>query len=109
MSSSSVFDQYRDDPELRRPIYKGDKSKMQATVEELDAAEIPPVLRDYCAHLLIPLKKCRIENSYVPWACKHEKHIYEKCRFDIFQIQLRKIEEWREEKLRQAVEQVDNE
>lgn len=54
---------------------------MKATMEEMDAARIPWAWRDYCAHLLIPLNKCRRQNAYVPWACHHEKHVYEKCQY----------------------------
>jgi hypothetical protein len=51
--------------------------------EEMDAARIPWAWRDYCAHLLIPLNKCRRQNAYVPWACHHEKHVYEKCQYKV--------------------------
>ena len=37
--------------------------------------------RDYCAHLLIPLNKCRHENYYLPWKCEHERHDYETCEY----------------------------
>jgi len=37
--------------------------------------------RDYCAHLLIPLNKCRRKNLYLPWRCEHERHAYEKCEY----------------------------
>ncbi len=49
--------------------------------EELQEAQIPMVWRDQCADLLIPLNKCRRENYYLPWACEHEKHVYEKCQY----------------------------
>jgi hypothetical protein len=51
--------------------------------EEMDAARIPWAWRDYCAHLLIPLNKCRRQNAYMPWACGHEKHVYEKCEYKV--------------------------
>lgn len=49
----------------------------------MDAARIPWAWRDYCAHLLIPLNKCRRLNAYLPWACHHEKHVYEKCQYKV--------------------------
>lgn len=50
----------------------------------MDAARIPWAWRDYCAHLLIPLNKCRRLNAYLPWACHHEKHVYEKCQYKVW-------------------------
>lgn len=57
---------------------------MRATKEEMDNAQLPYAWRDYCAHVLIPLNRCRFENYYMPWACKHEKHVYEKCQYKEF-------------------------
>ncbi|KAJ8605360.1 hypothetical protein CTAYLR_002349 [Chrysophaeum taylorii] len=56
-------------------------SRQQATPEEMAEAKIPIALRDACAHLLIPLNKCRRKNYYVPWECSHERHEYEKCQY----------------------------
>lgn len=44
-----------------KPPY--DPPEMQATLEELKAAKIPREYRDFCAHLLIPLNKCRYATS----------------------------------------------
>ncbi|KAI8468379.1 MAG: NADH:ubiquinone oxidoreductase B18 subunit [Monoraphidium minutum] len=57
---------------------------MKATKEELDAARVPYSWRDYCAHLLIPLNQCRENHYYMPWACGHERHVYEKCQYKEF-------------------------
>lgn len=57
---------------------------MKYSQEELDAAKIPYSFRDYCAHLLLPLNDCRRDNWYMPWACGHEKHVYEKCQYKEF-------------------------
>lgn len=54
----------------------------------MDAARIPWAWRDYCAHLLIPLNKCRRQEAYLPWACHHEKHVYEKCQYKVCTPQL---------------------
>ena len=56
-------------------------SEMQVTQEELAEAKVPLNLRDYCAHLFIPLAKCRKENYYLPWKCKAEKHAWDECEF----------------------------
>ncbi|WIA28594.1 hypothetical protein OEZ86_011134 [Tetradesmus obliquus] len=55
--------------------------EMKATKEEMDAAKLPYQYRDYCAHLLIPLNDCRHKANFAPWACGHEKHVYEKCQY----------------------------
>ena len=41
----------------------------EATREEMSAAKLPLAYRDSCAHLLIPLNKCRFDNYYLPWRC----------------------------------------
>ncbi|RUP45085.1 NADH-ubiquinone oxidoreductase B18 subunit-domain-containing protein [Jimgerdemannia flammicorona] len=45
-------------------------------------ARIPLEYRDYCAHLLIPLNKCRYQTFYLPWKCENERHSYEKCQYE---------------------------
>ncbi len=55
--------------------------EMQVTEEEMAEARVPLNLRDYCAHLYIPLMKCRLDNYYIPWKCKKEKHTYEDCQY----------------------------
>jgi hypothetical protein len=49
--------------------------------EEMAAAKLDYVYRDFCAHLLIPLNKCRRETLYMPWKCEHERHVYELCQY----------------------------
>lgn len=43
--------------------------------------EVPIEWRDYCAHRLIPLNKCRRENYFLPWRCEEERHSYEECQY----------------------------
>lgn len=50
----------------------------------MDAARLPQEWRDYCAHLLVPLNECRREHAFMPWACSHERHVYEKCEYKEF-------------------------
>lgn len=33
-------------------------------------ARVPLAYRDSCAHLLIPLNRCRYETYYLPWKCE---------------------------------------
>lgn len=32
-------------------------------------AKLPLAYRDSCAHLLIPLNRCRTDTFYLPWKC----------------------------------------
>mmetsp|Transcript_3655 Transcript_3655/g.11300 ORF Transcript_3655/g.11300 Transcript_3655/m.11300 type:complete len:81 (+) Transcript_3655:77-319(+) len=58
-----------------------------ATQEEMMAAKVPLAYRDTCAHLLIPLNKCRRKTFYMPWECGHERHAYEKCEYIAYKMQ----------------------
>lgn len=42
----------------------------EATREEMSAAKLPMAYRDSCAHLLIPLNRCRNETYFLPWKCE---------------------------------------
>eukprot|EP01091_Cochliopodium_minus_P015137 TRINITY_DN5297_c0_g1_i1.p1 TRINITY_DN5297_c0_g1~~TRINITY_DN5297_c0_g1_i1.p1 ORF type:complete len:133 (+),score=16.59 TRINITY_DN5297_c0_g1_i1:38-436(+) len=55
--------------------------KMKVSLEELELNQIPLGLRDYCSHLLIPLKDCRQDHFFFPWKCGHERHMYEVCQY----------------------------
>jgi len=57
---------------------------MHVTHEEMKAARVPLLFRDYCAHLLIPLNECRIKTWYSPFKCRDLRHGYEKCQYDEF-------------------------
>lgn len=41
----------------------------RATREQMSEARLPLPYRDSCAHLLIPLNRCRFEEFYMPWKC----------------------------------------
>ena len=51
------------------------------TQQELRDNYIPLEYRDYCAHLLIPLNRCRNDTGYAPWKCGEQRHAYEACQF----------------------------
>lgn len=44
-------------------------SLARATREQMSEAKLPLPYRDSCAHLLIPLNRCRFEEYYMPWKC----------------------------------------
>ena len=60
--------------------------EMKVTQEEMAEAKVPLNLRDYCAHLFIPLMKCRKENYYLPWRCTQEKHAWDECEFQEYVV-----------------------
>lgn len=81
----------------------GSSKKMIATQEEMVEAKVPLAYRDQCAHLLIPLNKCRQAEMYLPWKCGSERHSYEKCEYELVMermLQMQKIRE-REAQLKQ--------
>ncbi|OWM90702.1 NADH dehydrogenase [ubiquinone] 1 beta subcomplex subunit 7 [Punica granatum] len=74
----------------------GSSKKMIATQEEMVNAKVPLPYRDQCAHLLIPLNKCRQGELYLPWKCEAERHVYEKCEYELVMermLQMQKIRE----------------
>mmetsp|Transcript_4470 Transcript_4470/g.6252 ORF Transcript_4470/g.6252 Transcript_4470/m.6252 type:complete len:113 (+) Transcript_4470:387-725(+) len=63
--------------------YKGERV-MLTSREEMKQTNLPLRLRDYCAHLAIPLKECGYRNYFLPGKCDHELHAWEKCRYHEF-------------------------
>eukprot|EP00055_Hartaetosiga_balthica_P011309 m.50903 g.50903 ORF g.50903 m.50903 type:complete len:76 (-) comp7540_c1_seq3:1565-1792(-) len=59
-------------------------TEMKVTKEELQRNHIPLAWRDSCAYILIPLNKCRESTRYMPWKCEHERHLYEKCQYELY-------------------------
>ncbi|KAF2686856.1 hypothetical protein K458DRAFT_297109 [Lentithecium fluviatile CBS 122367] len=70
----------------------------KATRAEMSAARLPLPYRDSCAHLLIPLNRCRQEEFYLPWKCETERHSYEKCQYEEFKLRVAKMDELRASK-----------
>ncbi|KAJ2716639.1 hypothetical protein H4R19_000530 [Coemansia spiralis] len=58
--------------------------EMKISSQEMAEARLPLRYRDYCAHMLVPLNKCRHRTMYLPWKCEEERHSYEKCQYDDF-------------------------
>ncbi|RDA87764.1 hypothetical protein CP532_2451 [Ophiocordyceps camponoti-leonardi (nom. inval.)] len=90
---------------------KSESEPRRATREEMSEAHLPLAYRDSCAHLLIPLNRCRQATWYAPWKCvdpnpsphlpgssQDERHSYEKCQYDEFKIRVKKMDELREKK-----------
>ncbi|KAJ9135643.1 hypothetical protein P3X46_032798 [Hevea brasiliensis] len=83
---------------------EGSSKTMIATQAEMVEARVPISYRDQCAHLLIPLNKCRQAEFYLPWKCENERHVYEKCEYELVMERMLKMQKIREEeaKLKQA-------
>ncbi|XP_050275708.1 NADH dehydrogenase [ubiquinone] 1 beta subcomplex subunit 7 [Quercus robur] len=76
---------------------EGSSKKMIATQAEMVEAKVPIPYRDQCAHLLIPLNKCRQAELYLPWKCETERHIYEKCEYELVMERMIKMQKIREQ------------
>ncbi|GIK01801.1 hypothetical protein Aspvir_005842 [Aspergillus viridinutans] len=66
-----------------------------ASRQEMSDARLPLPYRDSCAHLLIPLNRCRQQEYYLPWKCEDERHSYEKCQYEEFKKRVAKMDELR--------------
>ncbi len=55
---------------------------MHISREDMAKEGIPLEFRDYCAHLLPELNKCRRATWYMPWHCKKERVAWQKCQYD---------------------------
>lgn len=86
------------DPQLGWEGQRKEREPVTWTDEEMEALRIPPWQRDYCAHLIAPLKKCLNQNHPVFGRCTPEKEDYHNCQAN---EQMYRIKEWeRERRLR---------
>eukprot|EP00341_Mesodinium_pulex_P004029 CAMPEP_0116984488 /NCGR_PEP_ID=MMETSP0467-20121206/61632_1 /TAXON_ID=283647 /ORGANISM="Mesodinium pulex, Strain SPMC105" /LENGTH=86 /DNA_ID=CAMNT_0004679509 /DNA_START=81 /DNA_END=338 /DNA_ORIENTATION=+ len=58
---------------------------MKVSWETMKENYVPLHMRDYCAHELIPLNRCRRKEGPFPWTCHDEKHAYEVCQYEVYQ------------------------
>lgn len=56
------------------------------STQEMMDNQVPLHVRDDCAGILIPLNKCRRANFYAPWQCKDERHEYEICLYEQYEL-----------------------
>ncbi|CAN0876798.1 NADH dehydrogenase [ubiquinone] 1 beta subcomplex subunit 7, partial [Linum grandiflorum] len=75
----------------------GSSKPMIATQAEMVEARVPMAYRDQCAHLLIPLNKCRQSEFYLPWKCENERHSYEKCEYELVMERMLQMQKIRQE------------
>ncbi|XP_037361916.1 NADH dehydrogenase [ubiquinone] 1 beta subcomplex subunit 7 isoform X2 [Talpa occidentalis] len=71
---------------LRMPTFPPDygfpgrrEREMVATQQEMNDAQLVLQQRDYCAHYLIRLLKCKRDSFPNFLACKHEQHDWDYC------------------------------
>mmetsp|Transcript_261 Transcript_261/g.547 ORF Transcript_261/g.547 Transcript_261/m.547 type:complete len:128 (-) Transcript_261:639-1022(-) len=76
--------EFADFPELPKRV-------MKVTQEEMNKARLPLADRDYCAHMLIPLNKCRAAEAWLPWKCEEERHAYEKCQYEDYVLRQKEL------------------
>ncbi|KAH1176532.1 hypothetical protein KIL84_021266 [Mauremys mutica] len=71
---------------LRMPTFEpglgfGERKErvMVATQQQMNDAQLPLEQRDYCAHHLIKLMKCKRDSFPNFLACRHERHEWDYC------------------------------
>ena len=58
--------------------------KSDQDLEAMAKEHVPLAFRDTCAHLLMPLNKCRRKTWWSPNQCGHERHTYEECLYNSY-------------------------
>ncbi|XP_017375764.1 NADH dehydrogenase [ubiquinone] 1 beta subcomplex subunit 7 [Cebus imitator] len=66
--------------------------EMVATQQQMMDAQLRLQLRDYCAHYLIRLLKCKRDNFPNILACKHERHDWEYCEHQDYVMRMKEYE-----------------
>ncbi|XP_008315468.1 NADH dehydrogenase [ubiquinone] 1 beta subcomplex subunit 7 [Cynoglossus semilaevis] len=92
------------------PLYGFSERKereMVATQEQMNMAQLPMDLRDYCAHYLIIFMKCRRDHWPNISACAHQKHDWEYCEHKDYVMRMKEYE--RERRLRVRKKRIEAE
>ena len=55
--------------------------KEEQDIALLKKEQVPIAYRDKCAHLLVPLNRCRRETWFSPNQCGTQRHLYEECQY----------------------------
>uniref|UniRef100_A0A3B5M5A4 NADH dehydrogenase [ubiquinone] 1 beta subcomplex subunit 7 n=1 Tax=Xiphophorus couchianus TaxID=32473 RepID=A0A3B5M5A4_9TELE len=75
-------------------------SEMIATQDQMNLAQLPLGQRDYCAHHLMKLMKCKRDNWPNFLACKHERHDWDYCEHQDYVMRMKEYERERRLRLR---------
>ena len=86
------------DPHLGFPERR--EREMVATQEQMNLAMLPVEQRDYCAHHLLKLLKCKRDTFPNFLACKHERHDWDYCEHQDYVMRMREYERERRLNLR---------
>ncbi|XP_061685996.1 NADH dehydrogenase [ubiquinone] 1 beta subcomplex subunit 7 [Syngnathoides biaculeatus] len=86
------------DPHFGFPERK--EREMIATQEQMNLALLPLEQRDYCAHHLLKLMKCKRDNWPNFLACKHERHDWDYCEHQDYVMRMKEYERERRLQLR---------
>ncbi|KAK2909384.1 hypothetical protein Q8A67_005221 [Cirrhinus molitorella] len=86
------------DPNLGFPERK--EREMVATQEQMNLAMLPVEQRDYCAHHLLKLLKCKRDNFPNFLACQHERHDWDYCEHQDYVMRMKEYERERRLNLR---------
>ncbi|XP_012889687.1 PREDICTED: NADH dehydrogenase [ubiquinone] 1 beta subcomplex subunit 7 [Dipodomys ordii] len=65
---------------------------MVATQQEMNDAQLSLEQRDYCAHYLIRLLKCKRDNFPNFLACKHAQHDWDYCEHQDYVMRMKEFE-----------------
>ncbi|XP_001377045.1 NADH dehydrogenase [ubiquinone] 1 beta subcomplex subunit 7 [Monodelphis domestica] len=66
--------------------------EMVATQQEMNDAQLMLKHRDYCAHHLIRLLKCKRDTFPNFLACGHEKHVWDLCQHEDYVGRMKEFE-----------------
>ncbi|KDR19402.1 NADH dehydrogenase [ubiquinone] 1 beta subcomplex subunit 7 [Zootermopsis nevadensis] len=78
---------------------------MVATLEEMESGKLPLEDRDFCAHILLKYRACRVDNAPWLWRCEHEKHEYLQCEYEDYILRMKEFE--RERRLLQRKKRIE--
>ncbi|XP_072513311.1 NADH dehydrogenase [ubiquinone] 1 beta subcomplex subunit 7 [Salminus brasiliensis] len=90
-------------PPRNDPLYGFEERKERvcvATQEQMDMALLPLDQRDYCAHYLIKLMKCKRDHYPNFMACGHERHEWDYCEHKDYVMRIKEYERERRLNLR---------
>ncbi|XP_039628393.1 NADH dehydrogenase [ubiquinone] 1 beta subcomplex subunit 7 isoform X2 [Polypterus senegalus] len=73
-------------------LTKAEAAVMVATQEQMNLAQLPLEQRDYCAHHLMKLMKCKRDNWPNLMACQHERHDWDYCQHQDYVMRMKEYE-----------------
>lgn len=99
MARRYVTDTSGEPDPLRMPTFPPDygfpgrkEREMVATQQEMNDAQLVLKQRDYCAHHLIRLLKCKRDSFPNFLACKHEQHDWDHCEHLDYVMRMKEYE-----------------